>query len=87
MASEAERVNVFQPPGGSTNLWDLVFVINGQDDSLLPPSYSKGVMHMKHLLKFKTVSQPHTHDALLHAPPLTRQCQSDQQSSYSCVFY
>lgn len=45
-----------QPPGGTTNLWDLVSVINGQDDSLLPASYSKGVMHMKHLLKFKTVS-------------------------------
>uniref|UniRef100_A0A3B3ZTQ0 Uncharacterized protein n=1 Tax=Periophthalmus magnuspinnatus TaxID=409849 RepID=A0A3B3ZTQ0_9GOBI len=44
----------FSPPGGSCNLWDLVSVINGQDDSLLPPSYSKGVMHMKHLLKFKT---------------------------------
>lgn len=46
-----------QPPGGSSNLWDLVFVINGQDDSLLPASYSKGVMHMKHLVKFKTVSR------------------------------
>lgn len=46
-----------QPPGGSSNLWDLVSVINGQDDSLLPASYSKGVMHMKHLLKFKTVSR------------------------------
>lgn len=45
-----------QPPGGSSNLWDLVSVINGQDDSLLPATYSKGVMHMKHLLKFKTVS-------------------------------
>eukprot|EP00064_Thunnus_orientalis_P006984 superscaffoldBa00000751_g7003 len=44
----------FSPPGGSSNLWDLVSVINGQDDSLLPGSYSKGVMHMKHLLKFKT---------------------------------
>uniref|UniRef100_A0A667WLY8 WD repeat domain 17 n=1 Tax=Myripristis murdjan TaxID=586833 RepID=A0A667WLY8_9TELE len=44
----------FSPPGGSSNLWDLVSVINGQDDSLLPPSYSKGVMHMKHLLRFKT---------------------------------
>uniref|UniRef100_A0A1A7XK62 WD repeat domain 17 n=1 Tax=Iconisemion striatum TaxID=60296 RepID=A0A1A7XK62_9TELE len=44
----------FSPPGGSCNLWDLVFVINGQDDSLLPASYSKGVMHMKHLVKFKT---------------------------------
>ncbi|KAK0130633.1 WD repeat-containing protein 17 [Merluccius polli] len=45
----------FSPPGGSNNLWDLVSVINGQDDSLLPPSYSKGVMHMKHLLRFKTM--------------------------------
>uniref|UniRef100_A0A3Q1GCY8 WD repeat domain 17 n=1 Tax=Acanthochromis polyacanthus TaxID=80966 RepID=A0A3Q1GCY8_9TELE len=44
----------FSPPGGSSNLWDLVSVINGQDDSLLPAGYSKGVMHMKHLLKFKT---------------------------------
>lgn len=44
-----------QPPGGSSNLWNLVSVINGQDDSLLPASYSKGVMHIKHLLKFKTV--------------------------------
>lgn len=44
-----------KPPGGSSNLWDLVSVLNGQDDSLLPASYSKGVMHMKHLLKFKTV--------------------------------
>lgn len=47
-----------QPPGGSSNLWNLVSVINGQDDSLLPASYSKGVMHMKHLLKFKTVRSP-----------------------------
>ncbi|XP_028305170.1 WD repeat-containing protein 17 isoform X2 [Gouania willdenowi] len=44
----------FSPPGGSSNLWDLVSVIKGQDDSLLPNRYSKGVMHMKHLLKFKT---------------------------------
>ncbi|KAM6972140.1 WD repeat-containing protein 17 [Aplochiton taeniatus] len=44
----------FSPPGGSHNLWDLVSVINGQDDSLLPQSYSKGIMHMKHLLRFKT---------------------------------
>lgn len=44
-----------KPPGGSSNLWNLVSVINGQDDSLLPASYSKGVMHIKHLLKFKTV--------------------------------
>lgn len=49
---------LLQPPGGSSNLWNLVSVINGQDDSLLPASYSKGVMHMKHLLKFKTVRSP-----------------------------
>lgn len=46
----------FQPPGGSHNLWDLVAVIKGQDDSLLPQNYGQGIMHMKHLVRFKTVS-------------------------------
>ncbi|KAJ3583794.1 hypothetical protein NHX12_015581 [Muraenolepis orangiensis] len=44
----------FSPPGGSSNLWDLVSVISGQDDSQLPPGYSKGIVHMKHLLRLKT---------------------------------
>ncbi|NXO36731.1 WDR17 protein, partial [Locustella ochotensis] len=43
----------FSPPGGSKNLWDLVAVIKGQDDSLLPQNYCKGIMHMKHLIRFK----------------------------------
>ncbi|KAM6220317.1 WD repeat-containing protein 17 isoform 1-T1 [Rhynchocyon petersi] len=42
------------PPGGSNNLWNLVAVIKGQDDSLLPQNYSKGIMHLKHLTKFRT---------------------------------
>ncbi|XP_073075306.1 WD repeat-containing protein 17 isoform X4 [Manis javanica] len=42
------------PPGGSDNLWNLVAVIEGQDDSLLPQNYCKGVMHLKHLIKFRT---------------------------------
>ncbi|XP_075411902.1 WD repeat-containing protein 17 isoform X5 [Tenrec ecaudatus] len=42
------------PPGGSHNLWNLVAVIKGQDDSLLPQSYAKGIMHLKHLIKFRT---------------------------------
>ncbi|XP_028336962.1 WD repeat-containing protein 17 isoform X1 [Physeter macrocephalus] len=42
------------PPGGSDNLWDLVAVIKGQDDSLLPPNYCKGIMHLKHLIPFRT---------------------------------
>ncbi|KAM7328618.1 hypothetical protein ACRRTK_012710 [Alexandromys fortis] len=42
------------PPGGSDNLWNLVAVIKGQDDSLLPQNYCKGMMHSKHLVKFKT---------------------------------
>ncbi|KAF4090807.1 hypothetical protein AMELA_G00055710 [Ameiurus melas] len=46
----------FSPPGGSHNLWDLVAVIKGQDDSLLPQNYGQGIMHMKHLVRFKTVS-------------------------------
>uniref|UniRef100_A0A8C4TWC0 WD repeat domain 17 n=1 Tax=Falco tinnunculus TaxID=100819 RepID=A0A8C4TWC0_FALTI len=41
------------PPGGSKNLWDLVAVIKGQDDSLLPQNYCKGIMHMKHLIRFR----------------------------------
>uniref|UniRef100_A0A8C6XLS3 WD repeat domain 17 n=1 Tax=Naja naja TaxID=35670 RepID=A0A8C6XLS3_NAJNA len=41
------------PRGGSKNLWDLVAVIKGQDDSLLPQNYCKGIMHMKHLIKFR----------------------------------
>ena len=54
----------WQAPGGSNNLCDLVAVINGEDDSLLPPGYRKGVMHMKHLLRFKTVSTHLIHDKL-----------------------
>uniref|UniRef100_A0A4W3GRT2 WD repeat domain 17 n=1 Tax=Callorhinchus milii TaxID=7868 RepID=A0A4W3GRT2_CALMI len=42
------------PPGGSKNLWDLVAVLKDQDDSLLPQNYCKGIMHMKHLVRFKT---------------------------------
>uniref|UniRef100_A0A8D0BZL6 WD repeat domain 17 n=1 Tax=Salvator merianae TaxID=96440 RepID=A0A8D0BZL6_SALMN len=41
------------PPGGSKNIWDLVAVIKGQDDSLLPANYCKGIMHMKHLVRFR----------------------------------
>ncbi|XP_028833759.1 WD repeat-containing protein 17 isoform X3 [Denticeps clupeoides] len=44
----------FSPPGGSHNLWDLVAVMNGQDDSLLPQNYGQGIMHMRHLVRFKT---------------------------------
>ncbi|XP_009985194.1 PREDICTED: WD repeat-containing protein 17, partial [Tauraco erythrolophus] len=43
----------FSAPGGSKNLWDLVAVIKGQDDSLLPQNYCKGIMHMKHLTRFR----------------------------------
>ncbi|XP_076845608.1 WD repeat-containing protein 17 isoform X1 [Brachyhypopomus gauderio] len=59
-ASDARRKKLrwfsecFSPPGGSHNLWDLVAVIDGQDDSLLPPNYGQGIMHMKHLVRFKT---------------------------------
>ncbi|XP_058380913.1 WD repeat-containing protein 17 isoform X4 [Diceros bicornis minor] len=42
------------PPGGSDNLWNLVAVIKGQDDSLLPQNYRKGIMHLKHLIQFRT---------------------------------
>ncbi|KAJ8335867.1 hypothetical protein SKAU_G00392090 [Synaphobranchus kaupii] len=48
------RLKKLSRQAGSNNLWDLVAVTTGQDDSLLPPSYGKGVMHMKHLVRFKT---------------------------------
>uniref|UniRef100_A0A8C4TXD3 WD repeat domain 17 n=1 Tax=Falco tinnunculus TaxID=100819 RepID=A0A8C4TXD3_FALTI len=47
----------FTENGGSKNLWDLVAVIKGQDDSLLPQNYCKGIMHMKHLIRFRMVSE------------------------------
>ena len=37
-------------------MWDLVLVLRDGDDNLLPASYSKGIMHTKHLVKHKAVS-------------------------------
>ena len=45
----------FQPPCGAKNLWDLVLVVSGGDEGLLPSSYSKGIVHIKHLVKYKGV--------------------------------
>ena len=45
-----------QHPGGPDNLWDLVSVVLGLDDSMLPETYPKGIMHMKHLVKYKAAS-------------------------------
>ncbi|KAL3878905.1 hypothetical protein ACJMK2_031231 [Sinanodonta woodiana] len=44
----------FLPPGGTTNLWELVSVVQGMDDTMLSQNYSKGIMHVKHLSKFKS---------------------------------
>ncbi|XP_071125109.1 WD repeat-containing protein 17-like [Mytilus edulis] len=43
----------FSQPAGGNNLWDLVSVVQGMDDALLGENYSKGIMHVKHLTKFK----------------------------------
>lgn len=48
---------MLQAPAYTDNLWELVAVVKGLDDSLLSPSYSKGIMHVKHLVKFLSVSQ------------------------------
>ncbi|KAJ7347642.1 WD repeat-containing protein 17, partial [Desmophyllum pertusum] len=37
----------FTPPCGARNLWDLVLIVRDDDDSLLPVSYSKGIIHNK----------------------------------------
>ena len=45
-----------QPPCGGRNLWDLVLVLCDGEESSLPASYSKGIIHSKHLIKYKAVS-------------------------------
>ena len=42
-------VFVFQSPCGTGNLWELVSVLSGQDDSLLSENYTKGIMHSSNL--------------------------------------
>ncbi|XP_064607979.1 WD repeat-containing protein 17-like isoform X2 [Liolophura sinensis] len=39
----------FTHPAGTSNLWELVSVVMGLDDSLLSTNYSKGIMHVRHL--------------------------------------
>ncbi|KAJ7327361.1 WD repeat-containing protein 17 [Desmophyllum pertusum] len=43
----------FTPPCGARNLWDLVLIVRDGDDSLLPVSYSKGIIHTKHLVQYR----------------------------------
>ncbi|KAL5011845.1 hypothetical protein ScPMuIL_010396 [Solemya velum] len=43
----------FTPPNGIGNLWDLVSVIQGKDTSILSPSYSSGIVHAKHITRYK----------------------------------
>lgn len=44
-----------QHPAGTSNLWELVSVVMGLDDSLLSANYSKGIMHVRHLSRVKAV--------------------------------
>ena len=37
-------------------MWDLVLVLCDGEESSLPASYSKGIIHSKHLIKYKAVS-------------------------------
>ncbi|XP_072171647.1 WD repeat-containing protein 17-like [Diadema setosum] len=46
--------NLFSCGSGTANLWELVSILDGQDDCLLPDMYSQGIMHIKHLIKFKS---------------------------------
>ncbi|XP_060065865.1 WD repeat-containing protein 17-like [Ylistrum balloti] len=43
----------FCQPRGTNNLWELVSVVKGQDETFLSQHYNQGIMHRKHLLKFK----------------------------------
>ncbi|CAG5133469.1 unnamed protein product, partial [Candidula unifasciata] len=42
----------FAHASGVTNLWDLVYIIQGKD-TLLSTSYAKGIVHRKHVTIFK----------------------------------
>ncbi|GFN83793.1 WD repeat-containing protein 17, partial [Plakobranchus ocellatus] len=43
----------FSHPCGTANLWDLVSVFQGRDVMMLSPAYSSGIVHQKHVIKFK----------------------------------
>ncbi|XP_048589465.1 WD repeat-containing protein 17 isoform X2 [Nematostella vectensis] len=42
----------FLPPCGTRNLWQLVSVLSGEDENL-STTYGKGIIHSKHLVKYK----------------------------------
>lgn len=42
----------FRAPAGTENLWELVSVVKGLDDTLLSTRYNKGIMHVKHLVRY-----------------------------------
>ena len=48
--------DALQSPGGVDNLWELVSLLDGQSDAELSPEYNQGIMHYKHLTRFKAVS-------------------------------
>ncbi|KAK3740724.1 hypothetical protein RRG08_048968 [Elysia crispata] len=43
----------FSHPCGTANLWDLVSVLQGRDVMMLSPAYSSGIVHRKHITRFK----------------------------------
>ncbi|XP_068702720.1 WD repeat-containing protein 17-like [Montipora foliosa] len=53
LASVKLLSDFFTPPCGARNLWDLVLVLCEVDESLLPASYRKGIVHTKHLVRHK----------------------------------
>ncbi|GFS08154.1 WD repeat-containing protein 17, partial [Elysia marginata] len=53
VASLRRYSKFFSHPCGTTNLWDLVSVLQGQDVMMLSHAYSSGIVHRKHITKFK----------------------------------
>ena len=47
---------MLQTPSGTANLWELVSVVKGLADTLLSEGYKEGIMHVRHLTKFRGVS-------------------------------
>ena len=45
-------VFVFQSLCGTGNMWELVSVLSGQDDCLLPENYTNGIKHSNNLFYY-----------------------------------
>jgi len=58
------------------NLWDLVCVVRGQKESSLSTSYKHGIMHTKHLVKYKAAEAHQVERVQTHRSSFSGQLRS-----------